>query len=317
MRLLDTLMGAGGGDAGDSGHPAAGGTVAVVAPSGPPDPVLLRRGVARLEALGLTVLPGRHLLARGPFDYLAGSDEQRAADLQAAWCDPEVSAVFCARGGYGATRLLGLLDWTAMRAAGEKILIGSSDVTALHLAFGRELGLPTLHGPMPACALLAEGPKPEPESWAHLRAALAGRPLPVRGSLALVPGRAEGVLAGGNLSLLASLCGTRYQPRFAGRLVFLEDVGEEPYRVDRMLTQLLSSGAFDGALGFALGSWTGCGDPLPVLRDRLAGLGVPILAGLPVGHGSPQLSLWLGVAGIIDTESCSLSSRFGGRERAG
>jgi muramoyltetrapeptide carboxypeptidase len=106
------------------------------------------------------------------------------------------------------------------------------------------------------------------------------------------------------------MCGTRYQPSFAGKIVLLEDIGEQPYRIDRMLTQLLQAGAFVGVRGVALGSWVGCGDPYPVLRDRLAPLGVPIVAGLPVGHGSPQLSVWLGALGVIDTESCSLAGLF-------
>lgn len=289
-----------------------GDTVAIVSPSGPPNAVRLRDGVQALEALGLKVVLGENVLARQALGYLAGSDEARAADLQAAWCDPAVSAVFCSRGGYGAARLLGLLDFDAMRAAGPKTLVGSSDITALHHAFGVELGVATLHGPMPACATFAG----EPATWEHLRAALFGEPLPVRGSKVLAPGRATGVVAGGNVSLLASLCGTRYQPAFAGKIVFLEEIAEEPYRLDRMLTQLLQSGAFDGAAGFALGSWEECGDPYPVLLDRLLPLGVPVLAGLPVGHGSPQLSVWLGALGVIDTESCSLSGRLHDGERA-
>ncbi|MFI6736296.1 LD-carboxypeptidase [Nonomuraea sp. NPDC050451] len=284
-----------------------GDTVAVVSPSGPPNAVLLRRGVERLEGLGLKVLVGAHALDRQPLDYLAGDDAARAADLQSAWCDPAVSAVFCCRGGYGAGRLLDLLDWNAMRAAGPKVLLGSSDITALHNAFAIELGVPTLHGPMAACDLLAGENGPEPSTWESLQAALFGTARPVRGERALVPGRAEGVLAGGNLSLLASMCGTRWQPSFAGRLAFLEDIGEEPYRIDRMLTQLLQAGAFDGVRGIALGSWVDCGDPYPVLEDRLGRLGVPVLAGLAVGHGSPQMTVWLGRLGVIDTESCSLA----------
>ncbi|WP_084958261.1 S66 peptidase family protein [Thermoactinospora rubra] len=296
-----------------------GDTVAVVCPSGPADPLRLRRGVRLLESLGLKVVVGEHALERGTpegLGYLAGSDAGRAADLQAAWCDPAVTAVFCARGGYGTTRLLDLLDWEAMRAAGPKVLIGSSDITALHHVFGVEFGVPTLHGPMPACSTLSDEDGPEPLTWASLQAALFGEPQPVAGTMALAPGRAEGVLAGGNLSLLAALCGTRYQPSFDGKIAFLEDVGEEPYRVDRMLTQLLQAGAFDGVRGIVLGSWVGCGDPYPVLRDRLLPLGVPILAGLPVGHGSPQMSVWFGALGSFDTESCSLSGRLGGAEQA-
>ncbi|MFD0891557.1 LD-carboxypeptidase, partial [Streptosporangium algeriense] len=114
-------------------------------------------------------------------------------------------------------------------------------------------------------------------------------------------------VTGGNLSLLAALCGTPYELRARGRIVLLEDVTEAPYRIDRMLTQLLMSGALDGAAGFALGSWVRCGDPYPVLRERLAPLGVPVIAGLPVGHGTPQLSVLLGALGAIDAESCSLT----------
>ncbi|NRQ30409.1 LD-carboxypeptidase [Nonomuraea sp. NN258] len=294
----------------------SGDTVAVVSPSGPPNAVLLKRGVERLESLGLKVVVGAHALDRQDLDYLAGSDAARAADLQAAWCDPAVSAVFCARGGYGAGRLLDLLDWNAMRTAGPKVLLGSSDITALHHVFGVELGVPTLHGPMPACDLMAAESGQEPRTWEHFQAALFGSAPPVRGDRVLSSGRAEGVLAGGNLSLLAALCGTRYQPSFDGRIVLLEDIGEEPYRIDRMLTQLLQAGAFDGVRGIALGSWVDCHDPYPVLHDRLAGLGVPIVAGLPIGHGSPQMSVWLGALGVIDTESCSLAGPFRDEEQA-
>ncbi|MGN9840454.1 S66 peptidase family protein [Nonomuraea sp. H19] len=293
-----------------------GDTVAIVAPSGPPSAVLLERGVQLLTGVGLKVVVGAHVLDRQELGYLAGDDAARAADLQAAWCDPAVAAVFCCRGGYGAGRLLDLLDWNAMRAAGPKVLLGSSDITALHNAFAIELGVPTLHGPMAACDVMANEAGPEPRTWESLQAALFGTPQPVPGDRVLSPGRAEGVLAGGNLSLLASMCGTRWQPSFAGKIAFLEDIGEEPYRIDRMLTQLLQAAAFDGVRGIALGSWEDCGDPYPVLRDRLGPLGVPILAGLPVGHGSPQMSLWLGRLGVIDTESCSLADCFGDGEQA-
>jgi muramoyltetrapeptide carboxypeptidase len=198
-----------------------------------------------------------------------------------------------------------------MREAGPKVLLGSSDITALHHVVATELGLPTLHGPMPACDAVTD-----PVTWDNLQAALFGQAPPVTGDTVLREGRAEGVLAGGNLSLLASLCGTRHQPSFAGRLVLLEDIAEHPYRIDRMLTQLLQSGVFDGVRGIALGSWVDCGDPLPVLAERLLPLDVPVIAGLPVGHGTPQWSVWLGALGVIDTESCSLSGRLGGSEQA-
>ncbi|WP_432863050.1 S66 peptidase family protein [Microbispora rosea] len=287
-----------------------GDTVALVAPAGPVDPVLLEHGTELLTGLGLRVVHGASILARE--GYLAGPDAARAADLQDVWCDPGVAAVVCARGGYGTTRLLGLLDWDAMAAAGPKILLGSSDITALHLAFADRLGLATLFGPMPATATIGGPEGPEPATFAHLREALfeGGTPAPVTGDRVIVPGRAEGPLTGGNLALLAALCGTPYALRGRGRIVLLEDVTEEPYRIDRMVTQLLQAGCLDGAAGIVLGSWVDCGDPLPMLAERLAPLGVPVLAGLPVGHGTPQMSVWLETNVAIVAESCSLLGMF-------
>ncbi|GHH71300.1 putative carboxypeptidase [Streptosporangium violaceochromogenes] len=291
-----------------------GDVVAVVAPCGPPDPVRLARGMRVLEGLGLKVVTGAHVLDRDR--YLAGSDAARAADLQEAWCDPAVAGVFCARGGYGATRLLDLLDWPAMRAAAPKALVGSSDVTALHRAFAVELGVASWFGPMPACATISDPEGPDAESFGHLASALFGDPAPVRGDRVIVPGAVTAPVTGGNLSLLAALCGTPYALRARGAIVFLEDVGEAPYRIDRMLTQLLGSGALEGAAGFALGSWVGCGDPCPVLEERLAPLGVPVIAGLPVGHGTPQFSVLLGAFGAIDAQSCSLTGSITGSVEA-
>ncbi|MBX6766716.1 MAG: LD-carboxypeptidase [Actinomadura rubrobrunea] len=305
--------------------------VAVVAPSGPVDPARLEAGCGVLRGLGLDVVVGDHVLdrtdlaggsdARDGWHGLAGADADRAADLQAAWCDPTVQAVLCARGGYGATRLLDLLDWDALAAAsttarGPKLLHGSSDITALHAAFGARLGVSTSFGPMVAglIADLADPRGADRERTAeHLRAALFGDPAgrTVTGSHALSPGCAEGVLTGGTLALLTALLGTPHAPPpAAGRIVFLEDVCEAPYRVDRMLTQLLQAGWFDGAAGVVLGSWTDCGDPAEldaVFTDRLGPLGVPVLAGVPAGHGPCQVTLELGAPARLDAAALTLS----------
>ncbi|GAA1815209.1 LD-carboxypeptidase [Actinomadura chokoriensis] len=293
-----------------------GDTVAVIAPSGPADPARLEAGCAALRGLGLDAVVGEHALDRvnlgapGPvrdgWHGLAGRDADRAADLQDAWCDPRVRAVVCARGGYGATRVLDHLDWDALAAAADasaepKILHGSSDVTALHAAFGTRLGVTTSFGPMPA-GVLAED-RPDGDTLAALRAALFGGPVTLPGTHALRPGRAEGPLTGGTLSLLTALLGTPYAPPpAAGRVVFLEDVTEAPYRIDRMLVQLLQAGWFDGAAGIALGSWRDCGDPAEldaVFAARLGPLGVPVLAGVPAGHGPRQLTLELGAPAVL------------------
>jgi muramoyltetrapeptide carboxypeptidase len=279
--------------------------VAVVAPSGPVDPAGLDAGVRWLRGLGLDVRLGAHV--RDRHGFFAGDDAARAADLRAAWCDPEIAAVLCARGGYGAVRVLDHLDWSELAAARPKLLHGSSDITALHVAFGARLAVTTSFGPMVA-TLLAD---PDPVTAAATRTALLGEPSGVTGGRPLVPGRAAGPLTGGNLSLLTSMLGTPYAPPAArGRIVLLEDVGEEPYRVDRMLTQLLMSGWLDGVAGIALGSWTRCGDPgrlWAVLGERLGGLGVPVVAGLPVGHGAPQHTVTLGATALLDAGSGTLT----------
>lgn len=296
---------------------AVGDRVAVVAPSGPVDPARLDRGCALLRSWGLDVVVGAHVRERAdpPIGYLAGRDADRAADLQRAWTDPEVAAVLCARGGYGAMRILPFLDWDALRAAGPKILLGSSDITALHDAFGARLGLVTLFGPMIAAEVVA-GERADAATVEALRRVLlepALATLTVSGARTVLPGRGDGVVVGGTLALLAAGLGTPFaRPGRAG-IVILEDVGEPAYRLDRYLTQLLLAGWFDGVHGIALGSWVDCGaDAEDVVIERLTPLGVPLLAGLPLGHGRPQLTVPLGVRAHLDADARALSVLLAG-----
>ncbi|MGA8994403.1 MAG: DUF4031 domain-containing protein, partial [Nocardioidaceae bacterium] len=234
-----------------------GDTVAVVAPSGPVRADRLEAGLAVLRSWGLQVVVGDHVTAGRPhLGYLAADDRARATDLERAWCDPRVAAVFCARGGYGVQRILDLLDWEALAAAGPSVLVGFSDVTALHQGFASRLGVVTVHGPV--VTSLGSG---DQASRDHLRAllleprpGLSLTPDPVR---TVVGGSAEGVLLGGNLSLLAAGVGTSADRHAAGAVVVLEDVGEEAYRLDRLLTQLLRSGWLDGVRGVAVGELAG------------------------------------------------------------
>lgn len=279
--------------------------VAIVAPSGRVDPGRLDRGVALFGELGLEVVVGAH--ARADHRGFAGTDAQRAADLQAAWLDPAVRAVVCARGGYGVTRILDLLDWDAMAARPDPpVLLGASDITALHLAVARRLGVATLFGPMAAAQILA-GDEPEPATLRHMVLTLAdpARAQVLAGSAvrALAPGVASGVSAGGTLSLLAGALGTADPASLAGGVLFLEDVREAPYRIDRMLTHLLRAGALDGVAAVVAGTWEGCGTEAEVdavLLERLGGLGIPVLAGFDFGHGPVQLTIPLGVTMTVD-----------------
>ncbi|WP_030418769.1 LD-carboxypeptidase [Streptomyces sp. SCSIO 75703] len=289
---------------------APGARVAVVAPSGPVPGERLRAGVEVLRGWGLDPVVAPHVLDRHPrFGYLAGTDADRAADLQSAWCDPAVDAVLCARGGYGAQRMADLLDWEAMRAAGPKVFVGFSDITALHEAFATRLGLVTLHGPM-AAGVDFLGTERARE---HLRATLFA-PESVRtlawAGRALVPGRARGVTLGGCLTLLSSELGSPLaRPSARGGLLCLEDVDEETYRLDRCLTQLLRAGWLDGVRGVLLGSWEGCAEAglREMLADRLGALGVPVAEGVGFGHGAGALTVPFGTAAELDAGAGTLT----------
>lgn len=290
---------------------APGARVAVVAPSGPVPEERLQAGIDLLRGWGLDPVVAPHVLDRhDTFDYLAGQDADRAADLQNAWCDPSVDAVLCARGGYGAQRMVDLLDWEAMRAAGPKVFVGFSDITALHEAFATRLGLVTLHGPMAAGVDFVKNARAQD----HLRATLFA-PETVRtiasGGTALVPGRARGVTLGGCLALLAAGLGTPHtRPGAAGGLLCLEDVGEETYRLDRYLTQLLRAGWLEGVCGLLLGSWENCGTPGRVralLADRLGTLGVPVAEDFGFGHCDGALTIPFGVRAELDADAGTLT----------
>jgi muramoyltetrapeptide carboxypeptidase len=293
---------------------APGARVAVVAPSGPVPEERLQAGLDILRGWDLDPVVAPHVLARhGELGYLAGTDEQRAADLQGAWCDPSVAAVLCARGGYGAQRMVDLLDWEVMRAAGPKVFAGFSDITVLHQAFATRLGLATLYGPAAAGVDFLKNARAQE----HLRATLF-EPESVRiitavppGGTALIPGRARGITLGGCLSLLASDLGTPHAHRGArDGLLLMEDVGESPYRLDRCLTQLLRTGWLDGVAGIVLGSWAGCGpygELRAVLADRLGDLGVPVVEEFGFGHGVGALTMPLGVRAELDAASGTLT----------
>jgi muramoyltetrapeptide carboxypeptidase len=279
-----------------------GDAVAVIAPSGPVPAEPLAAGVAVLEGWGLRVRVMPSVLATHTVHgYLAGDDAGRAGDLTAAWLDPEVRAVFCARGGYGAQRMIDLVDWAALRDVEPKILVGYSDVTALHHAVAVQLGVVTLHGPMPGVQSFADSPAMQ----AHLRTTLfdpdAAVDLSGPNVCALVGGTARGVTTGGCVSMLTTSVGTASFPATAGGgIVLLEDVNEAAYRIDSYLTHLRRAGWFDGVAGIVLGSWAECEPVEPVVLDVLGGLGVPIVGDLGFGHGPDPITVPLGVDATLD-----------------
>lgn len=285
--------------------------IGVVAPSGPIPRERLELGLDILRGWDLEPVVAPHVLDRHSSRYLAGADRDRAADLQAAWCDPSLAAVMCARGGYGAQRMVDLLDWAEMAEAAPKAFIGYSDITVLHEAFATRLGVATLYGPMTAAeTFLKDQPTQD-----HLRRTLFApeetRVLTSSAARTLVPGRAQGVTVGGCVSLLASDLGTAHaRPSVAGGILVLEEVHEEPYRLDRILTQLLRSSWLDGVRGIVLGSWEECGSPDEVrslMLDRLAPLGVPIVEEFGFGHCPSTQTVPLGAPAVLDADARTLT----------
>ncbi|MFD3724220.1 LD-carboxypeptidase [Streptomyces sp. NPDC058671] len=290
----------------------AGARVAVVATSGPVPEDRLGAGLDILRGWGLDPVVAPHVLDTHPqLGYLAGADRARARDLTEAWCDPSVSAVICARGGYGVQRMVDLVDWAAIGEAGPKVFVGYSDVTALHEAFAVRAGYATLHGPMVAAGTFLSDPRTQESLRATLFEPESVRTLGPGTARALVPGRARGVTLGGCVSLIAADQGTpHHRPSARGGLLLLEDVGEEPYRIDRVLTQLLRSGWLDGVAGVCLGSWVACGpyeEVRAVLADRLGVLGVPVVEEMGFGHSATALTMPLGVPGTLDAERGTLT----------
>lgn len=291
----------------------AGDTVGLIAPaSSDDDPLHLETAQATVRGMGLVPKLGQHVSDR--FGYLSGTDRDRAADIHAMFADDAVRAIFTIRGGWGGARLLPLLDWDLIRAH-PKLLIGSSDTTALHLAIAARARFPTIHAPNVANRW-------EAISWESFwRQAFAGQTPLLGGAEGQDPaqarrqtttirsGKASGRLLGGNLTVLSTLMGSPWLPDFDGAILFLEDVGEAEYRIDRMINQLALSGVLAKAAGVVFGQCTRCRSDYPgyagftvaqVLEQHLAPLGTPCFIGANIGHIANQLSLPVGARVEMD-----------------
>jgi muramoyltetrapeptide carboxypeptidase len=299
----------------------AGDTVGLINPAGAtfhPDDVAIARET--LAALGLNMKAGKHLLDR--YGYLAGSDEARAADINDMFADREVDAIFTLRGGWGCNRLLDLLDYSSI-AKHPKILMGYSDITSLLLALNAKTGLVTFHGPVGtstwneystnfvkkllfnAEVFSMENPKETGDNLIRVKDRV----------LTISDGRAKGKLLGGNLTVLTAMVGSKYLPDFESNILFLEDVGEDIYRVDRMLTQLKLSGILGQISGFVFGTCSKCkpGEGYgsltleEVLDDHIKPLGIPAWYGSMIGHIENKFTVPLGIEAEIDAGSGKIS----------
>ena len=283
-----------------------GGTIGIAAPAAAVDPDKLAAGEERWRRAGFSVVRRDDLLARRR--YLAGDDARRAGELMELVADPRVEAIVCARGGYGSPRILGRLDAAAVRAA-RKPLLGFSDVTALLLWQRRAAGPVDFHGPivdrgghlrdarMDALVAGLTGAGPARTVW---KGAEGGG------------GRAEGRLTGGSLTMIAASLGTPWEIDTRGAILLLEDVAERPYRIDRLLEQLRSAGKLARVAAIGLGRFERCDEPdgsvtaAEILREAVEAAGVPWVAGLPFGHGAPNLPWPLGARARVDGERAEL-----------
>lgn len=289
--------------------------IAVIAPSSPPASGVLERALISVSELGLQ--PKLFPSCVSASGYLAGSDEMRARDINSAFADPSVSGILCLRGGYGTMRLLNLLDYDII-SKNPKRFFGYSDITALHTVFNQKCGFVTFHAPMPSI----DYGTLDDFTVSSLYRAMFGdidemkiaNPKSSDFELETIcGGSACGILAGGNLSLLTALLGSPFAINGGGKIIFIEEINEAPYRIDRMLMSLRLAGVFDRAQGVLLGSFEGCcGVYLPdheknesltsTFRDILSPLGIPVLAGLCCGHSYPQMTLPLGCNIVMNTD---------------
>lgn len=294
---------------------APGATIGVVAPASPGDKKVAEAGIAFLETQGFTVKLGKSVFEA--WGDLAGPDLLRATDINAMFADQTIDGIICLRGGYGSMRLLNLLDYPLIKN-NPKVFVGYSDITALHLSITQNTGLITFHGPMIASDF---GKNPPEYTWdSFLRAVANTQPLglisnpPQSPPVVISPGETEGTLTGGNLSLIAATLGTPYEIETKDKILFLEDVAEAPYRLDRMLTQLSLAGKLDAAAGIVLDVFAGCQEEADassfsveeVLFDRLGNLQKPVLYKFHFGHTPLKATLPLGVRAEIKNNCLSV-----------
>lgn len=294
---------------------APGDTIGLITPSSSITEAKLEKAIANMKMLGLKIKLGKHIKAIN--GYLAGTDEQRLEDLHNMFADDEVDGIWCIRGGYGVGRILPKINYKLIKE-NPKVLIGYSDITALLLAIYQETGLIGFHGPLASSEFTDY-------SVRHLKGVLMNPKMSYTIDYAkdnnaftestyrtkvIRAGQVKGELTGGNLTLLAAAMGTDFQPKFKNKLVFIEDIGERPYRLDRMFTQLLQSSDLHKAAGIILGVFEDCEAKegsrslslMEMFEDRLGHLNVPIIYGLSLGHIKNHMTLPVGIEAEMDTE---------------
>lgn len=287
--------------------------IGLIAPASNATEDKIQKAISNLESLGLRVVEGKYLREQNGF--IAGSDGERVEDIHTMFRRKDIDGIWCVRGGYGTTRILNMLDYGMIRSH-PKVFVGYSDITALHQAFFTQSGLVTFHGPVASSAF-------SDYSMESIRNALFGddyhfntHPVAIPGEgeesfKVLKSGKATGRLVGGNLSLLAALCGSVYMPDLAGKIVFIEDIGEASYRIDRMLVQLIMAAGLKNAAGIIFGNFTNCGPEAgsadqtvsEVIHDHFGSMDIPVVTGYSIGHIDNQTTLAVGMQAEMEADT--------------
>jgi muramoyltetrapeptide carboxypeptidase len=281
-----------------------GDTIGIVAPAGPFDRQTFMRGARMIEDMGFKIFIPPELFKKNR--YLAGADKHRAQFVNQLFVDKSIDAIICARGGYGSMRILPMLDYDAIQN-NPKVFIGFSDITILLSVLFTRCNLATFHGPV--VTSLADASEETRLSLFSNVTSDSNLEIKLSGGRTINPGVAAGEVCGGNLTMLCHLVGTPYAPDFDNKILFLEDRGEAPYRIDRMLVQMELAGCFKGLSGIILGTFEECGpieDVIRIIVELFEKYPVPILAGLEAGHGSPNLTIPLGIEATLDADRHSL-----------
>lgn len=291
-------------------------TLSIIAPAFPPVPEKTEMGIVYLEEQGFNIIRGASLT--GNYGYFSASDEQRIREINEAFTDPGVDAVICARGGWGALRLLDKLDYRAIKA-NPKMLVGYSDITFLQLAIWKQCAVPSFSGPMVAVEM-GSGILDFTEKyfWEQIFNKNSFYPISIKetGGEIWKNGSANGTLLGGCLSMMAHLLGTPYSPDYTNAILFFEDVGEEPYKIDRYLAQLKQAAVFKKIRGLIIGEFIDCLDDREpsfsieeILHHYVDDLDIPVIYNFPYGHGMRKVTMPVGVQAEIDTLAASI--KFG------
>lgn len=288
-----------------------GDTIALIAPGSNIPEEKITKARQNLESLGFIVQEGNYI--REHNGYLAGKDHERIADIHWAFSDKNIDGIWCVRGGYGCTRLLPFLDYKLIQK-NPKFLIGYSDITALHMAILKKTGLTTFHGPVGSSEFTPYTTEQVRNIVFSPASTYAVNPYKPSQIEILSPGKAEGELIGGNLSLISAMCGTEYLPSAKGKIVFLEDIEEKPYRIDRMLVQLEQAWDLKKAKAVLLGEFVDCDSSSDrsltlqeTLENHFKDIGIPVMYKIPLGHIDNQATFPVGINAFIDTYKRSIA----------